>query len=176
MRRSIARASVVAAALVAVASCGKKEPQPKTKDEAFQVFEKHKATYIRCEKLMAQELAAVAPPASSEPVDAGAAAAADAAADAGADAGKRPGADAGRKATPAPAASASAGPPGGASSAMGTSALEPTSAEAGVAPPVGAAQECQTEYWREMKRDMGPYDQATMDLWYAEWRKGVKVE
>ncbi len=176
MRRSIARASVVAAALVAVASCGKKGPQPKTKDEAFQVFEKHNAAYIRCEKLMAKEQAAAPPPPSSQPLDAGATAPADAAADAAADAGKRSGTDAGSKASPAPVASASAGPPAGASSAMGTSAPTPPSAEAGVSPPVGAAQDCQTEYWREMKRDMGPYDQATMDLWYAEWRKGVKVE
>lgn len=161
---------VVAALGVA---CSKRAgPQPKTKDEAFQVFEKHKATYIRCEKLMARERAAAPPPASAEPLDAGPGTAADAAADAG----KRTGPDAGSRAgAPAvPAASASAGLPPGASS--GTPSPQPAAAKSAAPPPAGAAQECETEYWREMKRDMGQYDQATMDQWYLEWRKGVKVE
>jgi hypothetical protein len=53
---------------------------------------------------------------------------------------------------------------------------QPAAGTAAAPPAAGAAQDCETEYWREMKRDMGQYDQPTMDQWYLEWRKGVKVE
>ncbi len=36
--------------------------------------------------------------------------------------------------------------------------------------------ECSREYWKKVKSEVGPYDQAKADEWYSEWRKGVKVE
>lgn len=37
-------------------------------------------------------------------------------------------------------------------------------------------QACTTRYWATVKREVGPYDQAKADEWYAEWSKGVKIE
>jgi hypothetical protein len=51
---------------------------------------------------------------------------------------------------------------------------------AATAPPVPSAaieyQKCTTNYWKEVKQEMGPFDQTKADEWYGEWRKGVKVE
>ncbi|MCK6531712.1 MAG: hypothetical protein L6Q84_01970 [Polyangiaceae bacterium] len=48
------------------------------------------------------------------------------------------------------------------------------------APPAPATaieyQRCTTDYWKKVKQEMGPFDQAKADEWYGEWRKGVKVE
>lgn len=50
-------------------------------------------------------------------------------------------------------------------------------AKSGAAPPKALDYAtCYSNYWKSMKQDMGPYDQAKADEWYAEWKKGVKIE
>jgi hypothetical protein len=174
MLRVIVAGAALLVAVSGCSSCGKEPaPKPKTKDEAFQVFEKHKATFVRCEKLLAAEAVAVADPGMRAAADAAAEASAPPDAsdggaaeerDGGAHASSRAGRDAGAD------ASSDSGPEGGAAAGASAPAATPQRRTG------GAAQDCQTDYWKAMKRDMGPYDQATMDQWYAEWRKGVKIE
>ncbi|MBI3202980.1 MAG: hypothetical protein HYZ29_15685 [Myxococcales bacterium] len=140
------------AALLLAGACSKKEaPKPKTKDEVLALFEKHKATYIRCEKLLRAEQALLPAPNVSAALPATSASAAPPA----------PPAPSGRAAPPAPSAAPSAAP------RDATSA--PTMR-------VGEAQDCQAGFFRSVKEELGPYDQASVDQWYAEWRAGVKVE
>ncbi|MBK7585883.1 MAG: hypothetical protein IPI67_37570 [Myxococcales bacterium] len=114
-------------------------PRHKNREEALQVFEKHREEFVRCEKL--RKMLISAPSVSASP----------------------PSASASSRPAPAAAASVSSSP-----SASGNPA--PVSSAAVM------SQRCDLQFWKDVKEDMGPYDQAEVDVWWAEWRKGVKIE
>ncbi|MCC6902053.1 MAG: hypothetical protein IT377_23990 [Polyangiaceae bacterium] len=131
-------------------------PKPKSKEEFLKVLDKHRDDYMRCEKLRVEAAAVPPRPAPSTPA---------AEPDAGKpDAGKP---DAGK-------------PDAGKPDAGKPDAGKPDAPPAPSAPPVPTAaieyQKCTVEYWKKVKQEMGPFDQAKADEWYVEWRKGVKVE